>query len=113
MASEINKKTLEYLAELSRIELDERSEEKLLNDLQNILGYFEELKGVDTERVEPMAGGFRLAEDSLRPVEGGTIENNVFREDEENPKSRTQSSKLTDDLPQKENDYLKVPPVFE
>ncbi|PIV64898.1 MAG: Asp-tRNA(Asn)/Glu-tRNA(Gln) amidotransferase GatCAB subunit C, partial [Candidatus Nealsonbacteria bacterium CG01_land_8_20_14_3_00_12] len=53
----INKKTLGYLAELSRIELNKESEEKLLKDLQKILAYFEELKEVDIENIEPMAGG--------------------------------------------------------
>lgn len=99
MPMPINKKTLEYLAELSRIELEEKSEEKLLNDLQKILEHFEELKEVDIENIEPMAGG--------------TIEKNVFREDKENPKSEVQTSKLTNAFPDEEKGYLKVPPIFE
>lgn len=105
----INKKTLEYLAELSRIELNERDEEKLLKDLQKILDYFEELKEVDTEKIEPMAGG--------------TTERNVFREDvltgadaekipRESALSRRKSA-LVEQFPEKENGFLKVPPVFE
>ncbi len=95
----IDKKTLEYLAELSRIELDKKHEEKLLKDLQKILGYFEELKEVNTENVEPMAGG--------------TIEKNVLRGDELINESKTSSVQLTGQFPEKESGYLKIPPVFE
>ncbi len=94
----INKKTLEYLAELGRIELDKKHEEKMLGDLQNILGHFDELNEVDTEGVEPLAGG--------------TIEVNVFRNDE-NFNNQSPVSNLIDAFPEKEGGYLKVPPVFE
>jgi len=102
----INKKTLEYLAELGRIELDKKYEEKMLNDLQGILGYFEELKEVNTEGVEPLAGG--------------TTETNIFRDDSEtiNDKQQIADGKrirnnLIDAFPEKEEIFLKVPPVFE
>jgi aspartyl-tRNA(Asn)/glutamyl-tRNA(Gln) amidotransferase subunit C len=106
MPTPINKKTLEYLAELGRIELGEKSEEKLLKDLQKILAYFEELREVDTENIEPMAGG--------------TIEKNVFREDADlrglDADLRGQSqreSALLSQFPEEENGFLKIPPVFE
>mgnify|MGYP001592524359 CR=1 FL=1 len=95
----IDKKTLEHLAELSRIELDKKGEDKLLKDLEKILGHFEELKEVDTENIEPMAGG--------------TIEENIFREDEINDKRQETSDKLIDAFPEKEGDFLKVPPIFQ
>ncbi len=95
----ITKKTLEHLAELARIEIEKDKEDKLLKDLQKILGHFEELKEVDTENVEPMAGG--------------TIEENIFREDESNVKCQASNAKLKDAFPEKEGDFLKVPPVFE
>ncbi|NCO44806.1 Asp-tRNA(Asn)/Glu-tRNA(Gln) amidotransferase subunit GatC [Candidatus Wolfebacteria bacterium] len=111
----INKKTLEYLAGLGRIELDKKHEEKMLGDLQNILGHFDELKEVDTEDVEPLAGG--------------TIEKNVFREDDPTQTiadltrintddsrrsvSSPYRSALVEAFPEKEGDFLKVPPVFE
>jgi len=95
--STLNKKTLEYLAGLGRIETKEKDEEKLLKDLKEILGYFEQLKEVDTENVEPLAGG--------------TIEKNVFREDE--VKSYQKNQKLIKQFPEEGKGYLKVPPVFE
>jgi aspartyl-tRNA(Asn)/glutamyl-tRNA(Gln) amidotransferase subunit C len=95
----INKKTLEYLTELSRIELSKKDEEKLLKDLQKILAYFEELKEVNTENIKPMAGG--------------TIEMNVFREDETSNKRLEIRDELVEQFPKKENGFLKVPAVFE
>ncbi len=96
---EIDKKTLEYLAELGRIEIGKKEEEKLLNDLQKILEYFDELKSVDTENIEPMAGG--------------TAQKNVFRDDEKDENGKTKNENLVRQFPEKQNGYLKVPPVFE
>ena len=95
----ISKKTLEYLAELARIELKPEKEEKLLKDLEKILEYFEELKKVNVENIEPMAGGANLK--------------NVFRKDESNIKYQMSDVKLKDAFPEKEGGYLKVPEVFE
>ena len=94
MPSIINKKTLEYLAELSRIELDGRSEEKLLNDLQKILEYFEELKEVDTENIEPTRLPSPEGEAFGGQVAGGTIGKNVFRNDEERSTSNKRQVKI-------------------
>jgi len=97
MPSLINKKTLEHLAKLARIELDAREEEKLLGDLQNILNYFKELQELDTTNVAPMAGGTELK--------------NVFREDTE--REGTNRGAGAEQFPEKHDGYLKIPPVFE
>lgn len=97
MASIINKKTLENLAELTRIKIESGREEKLLKDLGNILGYFEELKESDTKNVEP--------------VSGGTFFKNVFRDD--NGQANRLAGELSiEQLPEHENGFLKIPPVF-
>lgn len=97
----INKETLKYLADLSKLEIKKSEEEKILKNLEDILGYFEQLKEVDTEKVEPMAGG--------------TFEKNVFRED--NGEIRKEINATSEDIietfPEKEKGFLKVPPVFE
>ncbi len=95
----INRETLEYLAGLSRIKLGKRKEEKLLKDLKEILDYFEELKALDTSSIEPMTGGTSLE--------------NVFREDQPRDKRQVTSDKLVEDFPEKENNFLKVPAIFE
>ena len=96
MPSPIDKKTLEHLAELSRIELDPREEERLLKDLGNILNHFEELKTLDTSAVEPLAGG--------------SLVRNVFRKDGE--RTSTLRGAGTENFPEKIAGYLKIPPVF-
>ena len=99
--TKINKKTLEYLAGLGKIELKAKDEEKLLKDLGNILAYFEELKELNTEEIEPLAGG--------------TIGENIFRDDEsrkddELKKERELAKRA---FPEKGGGFLKVPAVFE
>jgi aspartyl-tRNA(Asn)/glutamyl-tRNA(Gln) amidotransferase subunit C len=49
----LDKNTLKYLAELSRIAVTEDEEDKLLQDLKKILGYVEQLNEVDTSNVTP------------------------------------------------------------
>jgi aspartyl-tRNA(Asn)/glutamyl-tRNA(Gln) amidotransferase subunit C len=99
MAKEIDEKTLEHLVELARIKIDKRKENKLLKDMREILAYFEELDGLDTENV--------------RPMNGGTESENVFSADEAGRKSDFNKQRLTGDFPKKEGDFLKIPPVFE
>ena len=60
LRSSITKQELEHLAELARIELDPKEEDKLLKDLGNILDYFKELQALDTTNVAPMTGGTDL-----------------------------------------------------
>lgn len=91
-----DKKTLEYLAELGRIELTEAEKPKLLKDLQEILNYFQELQKIDTTNTEPMSGG--------------TLQGNIFRDDEI---KEEKNEKLIEAFPKQEKEFLKVPPVFE
>jgi len=97
MPSPINKKLLKHLAELSRIELNPREEERLLKDLREILGHFEELQKLGTSEVKPMTGGTSLK--------------NIFREDEERPNKYAGAG--AEVFPEKEGGFLKVPPVFD
>ena len=97
MASAITKHELEHLAKLARIELDPKEEEKLLKDLGAILEHFNELQALDTKGVQPMAGGTDLK--------------NIFREDTE--RENTNRGAGVDAFPEKQDGYLKVPPVFE
>ena len=96
--AEINKKSLEHLADLARLELHEKEEEKFLKDLTKILDHFKELQEVDTDKVVPMTGGT-----SLR---------NVLREDGEKVQDFTDAGKIVEQFPDKDKGYLKVPPVF-
>ncbi len=97
MSSSINKKELEHLAELARIKLDPKEEEKLIADLGAILDHFKELEELDTKNVPPMTGGTDLM--------------SVFREDAE--RENTNRGAGVDAFPESQDGFLKVPPVFE
>jgi aspartyl/glutamyl-tRNA(Asn/Gln) amidotransferase C subunit len=96
--AEITKKSLAHLADLARLELSEKEGEKFLGDLEKILNHFEELQEVNTENVQPMAGGMESK--------------NVLREDGET-KSSLKPDGVVEAFPEKEKHYLKTPPVFE
>ena len=101
----INKKTLKHLAELARIDLKAQEEKKLLNDLQEILDYFEQLKELDTEGVEPLAGI------------GQVIQKNVSRDDQvdldRRQKEIGEAGRILENFPDTKDRFLKIPPVFE
>jgi len=94
----LDKKHLEHLAALSRIELHKDEEDKLLADLRKILDHFKELEEVNTKNVPPISGGTALK--------------NVMREDEVR-EDRLKSDKAVEQFPDQEHGFLKVPPVFE
>ena len=93
----IDKKTLEHLAELTRIKLSSKEEAGLLKDLEKILAHFEELKELDTGKVEPASGGANLQ--------------NVFREDG-NAEMRLSGERAREAFPETKDGFLKIPPVF-
>lgn len=97
--SEINKKSLEHLAALARLEINPKKEEKFIKDLQGILGHFQELASVNTENILPMTGG--------------TQAKNVFREDEQKRDKTKETQNAVDAFPERDRGYLRVPPVFE
>jgi len=55
----LEKKDIEKLANLSRIEVEEGEKEILLKDLESVLGYVSEIKEVVMGDVEPEAGLLR------------------------------------------------------
>ena len=101
MKEKISKETLENLLALSRIGLFEveraEKEPKLLGDLQRILDHFEELKEVDTDGVDL--------------IEGGKAGADGYREDEERSDFRREDA--TEQFPEAQKGYLKVPAVLE
>lgn len=47
-------KEIKHIAQLARIEVDEKTEEKLKQELSSILGYIEKLNEVNTDSVQPL-----------------------------------------------------------
>ncbi|MEK7193249.1 MAG: Asp-tRNA(Asn)/Glu-tRNA(Gln) amidotransferase subunit GatC [Patescibacteria group bacterium] len=97
MASLINKKTIQHLAELARIELNDREQEKLVKDLQKILGYFKELEALDTKNIPMMTGGMDLK--------------NAFRDDTASENTNQGAGKEV--FPETHEGFLKIPAIFD
>lgn len=97
---EITKETLKYLADLARIKMEPGQEEKMIADLQNILGYVSELQSVDTSSIEPM--------------NGGTMLKDIFREDgqQNGGPEGTNRGAGTEQFSDNKDGFLKIPPVF-
>jgi aspartyl-tRNA(Asn)/glutamyl-tRNA(Gln) amidotransferase subunit C len=96
MAASINKKELLHLAKLARLNLSEREEVKLLDDLKEILEYVTKLNELDTSDVEPMTGGTELT--------------NIFREDQE--RQDTLRGQGREAFPESKEGSLSVPKVL-
>ena len=96
--ADINKESLEHLAELARLELDSETEGKMIADLTNILNHFKELESLDTKDVRPMTGGTSLK--------------NIFREDGAGDHSAGEKDSVRGAFPESDKRFLRVPPVF-
>jgi len=96
----IDKKTVERIAHLARIELDDIEKDKLGKDLSAILKFVGKLNEVDTKNVEPMTGGTALE--------------NVLRDDKQIDKDlQGKSAELIGAAPEKKDGWVKVKAVFE
>jgi aspartyl-tRNA(Asn)/glutamyl-tRNA(Gln) amidotransferase subunit C len=89
----ISDKDMQHLKTLARLELSLEETETLKHDLNAMLGYFDQIKDLETEGVEELA----------RPIDVY----NVFREDEVKPSLPHETAmKLS---VEQEGGYFKVP----
>ncbi|WP_296618407.1 Asp-tRNA(Asn)/Glu-tRNA(Gln) amidotransferase subunit GatC [Marivirga sp.] len=93
----INKETLEKIAHLARLQFDEKSEERMLKDLNNMLSFVEKLQELDTDNIEPL--------------QSMTFESNQLREDK--VKEHLSHEDGMKNAPKKDADYFRVPKVIE
>ena len=93
----VDKATVQKVASLARIAISEAEAEKLVPELNNIIGWIEQLGEVDTKGVEPMTAvipnTLRLREDVV--TEGG------------------QRDAILANAPQGEHGFFTVPKVVE
>jgi aspartyl/glutamyl-tRNA(Asn/Gln) amidotransferase C subunit len=95
--AEINKQSVHALSALARLGISQEKEEKLSTDLKAIVNYFQEIQAAD------------FTNKKSRTETAASV--NIFRDD-------TSSSfdfdkeKLIAAFPGKENEFLKIPPVF-
>ena len=93
----IDNQTVRKVSKLAKIKINEKEETKFIEELNNILGWVDELKKVDTKQIEPMLSVFN--------------ESMVMRKDEV-------SSEISDELvlknaPESKSGFFVVPKVVE
>jgi aspartyl-tRNA(Asn)/glutamyl-tRNA(Gln) amidotransferase subunit C len=93
----INKATLEKIAHLARLKFDEKSEDKMLKDMNNMLSFVEKLQELDTDHVEPL--------------QAMSFETNQFREDKVG--EQLPHADGLKNAPKKDSEYFKVPKVID
>lgn len=97
----MDSKIIKHIASLARIQLTEKEEEKMKNELSSILGYVGQLNKVDTKGVEPLYQITGLVnsmrEDKYR--EDFKINDELYK-------------KLIGQAPEKEKNFIKVRPIL-
>jgi aspartyl-tRNA(Asn)/glutamyl-tRNA(Gln) amidotransferase subunit C len=91
----ITKDEVLYVADLARLDLDEASIDMFAEQITEILGYVDMLKGVDTEGIQPTSHAIFLT--------------NAFREDEN--KEHLERDRALANAPEKEEGSFIVPKV--
>lgn len=92
----IEKKTVKYIANLARIEINEEEKEFLQSQLSKILDYIDKLKELDVKKVSPTRGAF--------------LQGNILRQD------KSKKSEVFEDIlkntPEIFNNHFKIPKVI-
>ena len=91
----IDRKTIEHIAQLSRLEVDEKQAQEFSEQLSKILGYFEQISKVDTKNVEPL----------VTPSEIEAF----WREDV--AEKKYSAEEMVENAPERVGNLFKVPPV--
>ncbi len=94
----IDKKTIDHVALLARLELSDEERELFTTQIEDILKYIEKLKELDTSQVEPMAYA-------------ATTTKNVLREDVPRPSIALEDAMKN--APSRAKDFFKVPKVID
>ena len=92
----VDNQLVDKLAELAKLEFDEKSKEEIVKDLNNVLTFVEQLNEVNTENAEPLTYI--------------TDEVNVLRKDEVKQEITKEEGLLN--VPIHDSDYIKVPKVL-
>ena len=93
----IDRAQLDKIAHLARLEFNEESADKMMNDMTAIVQWVEKLNQVDTADVEPLTTM--------------SFEINVTREDE--TKEPLSHDRALQNAPVKDSEYFRVPKVIE
>ena len=93
----IDKKTVEYVAKLAKINIEEEQKDFLASQLSKIINYIDKLRELNVDGIEPM----RELHESR----------NVFRQDIVKP--FTACEDILKNSPSREGNYFKIPKVID
>ena len=94
----IDNSTVRKVAQLARIDIQDKvDEEKLIKELNNILGWIGELKKIDTKNVEPMLSVF----------------NESMPQRKDKPSKDFTVDEILKNAPEKNSNFFIVPKVVE
>ena len=93
----IDKNTINKIARLSRIKLDDRESEDYLKDLNSILDWVEQLNEVNTEKVKPLSN----------------ISSSILPKRDDISKDVNNSDEILENAPDKLEGFFAVPKVVE
>ncbi len=93
----IDKNTINKIARLSRIKLDDKESEDYINDLNSILDWVEQLNEVNTENVQPLSN----------------ISSSILPKREDVSKDTNSSEEILENAPDKLEGFFAVPKVVE
>ena len=94
----ITKKEVEHIAKLARLGLSEQEKKKFTEELSAILGFVDKLNEIKVDKVEPTAQVTGLE--------------NITREDKGKKKTKKETDKLLDLVPEVENRHVKVKAIL-
>ncbi|OPX31025.1 MAG: asparaginyl/glutamyl-tRNA amidotransferase subunit C [Candidatus Omnitrophica bacterium 4484_171] len=92
----VDKKTVEYVANLARIDIREDQKSRFTDELSRILEYIDKLKELNVE--------------SIRPTRGAFTEENVLRPDRQ--KKKEYYTDILNNAPASEDNHFRVPKVI-
>ncbi|MEB3882083.1 Asp-tRNA(Asn)/Glu-tRNA(Gln) amidotransferase subunit GatC [Lyngbya sp. CCY1209] len=92
----IDREQVRKVAHLARLELQAQEEEKFTQELNSILEYFEQLKELDTETVEPTTRAIDVS--------------NITRPDQLEPYANRDA--LLKEAPEPDGDFFRVPKIL-
>ena len=93
----INKNTINKIARLSRIKLDDKESEDYIKDLNSILEWVEQLNEVNTENVKPLSN----------------ISSSILPKREDVSNDTNSSEEILENAPDKLEGFFAVPKVVE
>ena len=94
----IDIKITKRIADLAKIELNEKEIEEYSKDLSNILSWMDELKKVDVKGIEPVTS---------------VNDNKLFEREDLEFEDKVEKEEILSNAPDKNEDYFIVPKVIE